>query len=107
MPEALTRWRFLGFAHTKDLESGSIEAETVTQKELMVQPNAPRFLREGDHLEFTVKVTNMSEKEAAGAVELRFFDPSNDKPLDAALANAAPRLTFTIPAKQSRSFSWR
>ncbi len=106
MPEALTRWRFLGFAHTRDLESGSIEGETVTQKDLMVQPNAPRFLREGDALEFTVKVTNMSEKEAAGAVELRFFDPANDKPLDAALANAAPKLTFTIPAKQSRSFSW-
>ncbi|MGD0781556.1 MAG: alpha-2-macroglobulin family protein, partial [Candidatus Aminicenantales bacterium] len=106
MPEALTRWRFLGFAHTKDLESGSIEAETVTQKEIMVQPNAPRFLREGDAIEFTVKVTNMSEKEAAGAVELRFFDPADDKSLDAALANAAPKLTFAIPAKQSRSFSW-
>ena len=106
MPEALTRWRFLGFAHTKELESGSIEAETVTQKELMVQPNAPRFLREGDTLEFTVKVTNMTEKEAAGAVELRFFDPSNDKSLDAALANAGPKLAFAIPAKQSRSFSW-
>ena len=106
MPEALTRWRFLGFAHTRDLESGSIEGETVTQKELMVQPNAPRFLREGDALEFTVKVTNMSEKEAAGAVELRFFDPANDKSLDAALANAAPKLIFSIPPKQSRSFSW-
>ena len=106
MPEALTRWRFLGFAHTKGLESGSIEAETVTQKELMVQPNAPRFLREGDRLEFTVKVTNRTDQEAAGAVELRFFDPASDKPLDAALSNTAPKLAFTIPAKQSRSFSW-
>jgi hypothetical protein len=106
MPEALTRWRLLGFAHTRNLESGSIEAETVTQKELMVQPNAPRFLREGDRLEFTVKVTNMAEKEAVGAVELRFFDPAGDKPLDAALANAAPKFAFSIPAKQSRSFSW-
>jgi uncharacterized protein YfaS (alpha-2-macroglobulin family) len=106
MPEALTEWRFLGFAHTRDLMSGSIEARTVTQKELMVQPNPPRFLREGDRLEFTVKVTNMTEKEARGAVELRFFDPRNDGALDAAFAHAAPKQNFAIPAKQSRSFSW-
>ncbi|MDP2914775.1 MAG: alpha-2-macroglobulin family protein, partial [Candidatus Aminicenantes bacterium] len=106
IPEALTRWRFLGFAHTKELQSGSLEGETVTQKELMVQPNPPRFLREGDALEFTVKVTNMADKEAAGAVELRFFDPKNDKSIDALLANKTQKHAFTIPAKQSRSFSW-
>ncbi|MCX6566067.1 MAG: MG2 domain-containing protein [Candidatus Aminicenantes bacterium] len=106
MPEALTEWRFLGFAHTPDLLSGSIEAVTVTQKELMVQPNPPRFLREGDALEYTVKVTNMTEKDAAGAVELRFFDPRSEKTLDGPLRNANPKLPFSIPAKQSRSFSW-
>jgi hypothetical protein len=106
VPEALTRWRFLGFAHTKNLESGSLGGETVTQKELMVQPNPPRFLREGDGLEFTVKVTNMADKEAAGAVELRFFDPVSEKSIDAALANKNMKQAFTIPAKQSRSFSW-
>jgi len=106
MPEALTEWRFLGFAHTPDLVSGSIEARTVTQKELMVQPNPPRFLREGDSLEYTVKVTNMTEAAASGEVELRFFDPRNEKSLDADLANSATKKTFEIPAKQSRSFSW-
>jgi uncharacterized protein YfaS (alpha-2-macroglobulin family) len=106
MPEALTTWRFLGFAHTADLLSGSITAETVTQKELMVQPNPPRFLREGDRLEVTVKVTNMTEKEASGAVELRFFDPVTEKALDSALANVSPKFEFAVPAKQSRSFSW-
>ncbi|MCJ7611792.1 MAG: MG2 domain-containing protein, partial [Candidatus Aminicenantes bacterium] len=106
MPEALTEWRFLGFAHTKNLESGAIEDKAVTQKELMVQPNPPRFMREGDRLEFTVKVTNMTEKEAAGAVQLTFFDPRTDKALDAALGNASPKHPFTVPAKQSRSFSW-
>lgn len=106
MPEALTQWRFLGFAHTKDLESGSVEATAVTQKDLMVQPNPPRFMREGDYLEFTVKVTNMTEKEAKGAVQLSFFDPRIEKSLDASLANKAQKLSFAIPAKQSRSFSW-
>ena len=106
MPEALTEWRFLGFAHTQSLESGAIEDKAVTQKELMVQPNPPRFMREGDKLEFTVKVTNMTEKEAAGAVELAFFDPASDKPLNAALGNTAAKKSFAVPAKQSRSFSW-
>ncbi|MCX6560525.1 MAG: MG2 domain-containing protein [Candidatus Aminicenantes bacterium] len=106
IPEALTRWKFLGFAHDKDLRSGSIEAEAVTQKELMVQPNPPRFLREGDVIELTVKVTNMTETEQAGAVELAFFDPRTEAPLDAALANKSRRQAFTLPAKQSRSFAW-
>jgi uncharacterized protein YfaS (alpha-2-macroglobulin family) len=106
MPEALTEWRFLGFAHTRDLESGSLEGRTVTQKDLMVQPNPPRSLREGDALEFTVKVTNMTEKEARGDVQLTFFDPRTDKALDASLGNATPKMPFAVPAKQSRSFSW-
>jgi uncharacterized protein YfaS (alpha-2-macroglobulin family) len=54
MPEALTRWRFMGFAHDSEMRSGFLEGETVTAKDLMVQPNPPRFLREGDELEFTV-----------------------------------------------------
>ena len=76
MPEALTRWRFLGFAHTQDLESGSIEGRDRHPEGAHgpAQP-APRFLREGDALEFTVKVTNMTEKEAAGAVELTLLRP--------------------------------
>jgi uncharacterized protein YfaS (alpha-2-macroglobulin family) len=106
MPEALTEWRFLGFAHTRELESGSLEGRTVTQKDLMVQPNPPRFLREGDALEFTVKVTNMTEKDARGDVQLTFFDPRTDKSLDTALGNGAPKMPFAVPAKQSRSFSW-
>src|SRR5262249_5148396 len=62
MPEALTQWRFLGFAHDPLLRSGYIEATAVTSKDLMVQPNPPRFLREADTVEFTVKVSNQSEK---------------------------------------------
>jgi len=106
MPEALTQWRFLGLAHTKDLASGLLEATTVTQKDLMVQPNPPRFLREGDLLEFTVKVTNMTEAEARGAVQLNFNDPVSEKPRDADLGNKDIKKAFIIPAKQSRSFSW-
>ena len=53
MPEALTRWKFQALAHTKDLAFGYSSKEIVTQKQLMVQPNAPRFLREGDKMEFS------------------------------------------------------
>ena len=56
MPEALTKWRFLGFAHDQSVRSGFLEDHAVTAKDLMVQPNPPRFLREGDTIEFTVKV---------------------------------------------------
>lgn len=56
IPEALTQWKLMTLAHTKDLASGYIEKTTVTQKPLMVQPNAPRFLREGDKMEFSAKI---------------------------------------------------
>ena len=66
MNEALTRWKLLGFAHTSDLEFGLTEAEVVTQKELMVIPNRPRFMRAGDQIEFTAKVSNLTEQGLAG-----------------------------------------
>ena len=61
MNEALTRWKFLGLAHTKDLKFATTQKEIVTQKELMVSPNPPRFFREGDEMEFTAKVSNLSD----------------------------------------------
>ena len=61
MPEGLGRWRFLGFAHDAAMRCGSLEGETVTAKDLMVQPNPPRFLREGDVLDFTVRLSNQSD----------------------------------------------
>jgi hypothetical protein len=60
MPEALTKWKFLGFAHDKEMRSGFLSDSMVTAKDIMVQPNPPRFLREGDKIEFTVKVSNQS-----------------------------------------------
>ncbi|MBM3312873.1 MAG: alpha-2-macroglobulin family protein, partial [Candidatus Aminicenantes bacterium] len=107
MPEALTAWRFLGLAHTRDLASGALEATAVTQKDLMVQPNPPRFLREGDVLEFSVKVTNMTSADIQGAVRLTFTDPATEKARDAELGNRDNKKDFSIPAKQSRSLSWR
>ena len=75
MPEALTRWRLLAFAHTKDLKSGTLEREIITQKELMITANAPRFLREGDTIRLTARVNNLSEKLLYGTAMLQLLDP--------------------------------
>ncbi len=107
IPEALTKWHFLAMAHGKAMESGSTEGHTVTQKDLMVVPNAPRFLREGDELEFTVKVTSMADKEIKGTVTLTFFDPTSDQSLDRLLDNSSLTREFTIPPRQSKGFSWK
>ena len=119
MPEALTTWRFMGFAHDAKCRSGFLDAKTVTAKDLMVQPNSPRFLREGDTLEFTVKVSNQSAAWQEGKVRLAFNDARIDSgagvppatpgvsPVDRLLDNSSPEQPFDIPAKESRTFSWR
>ncbi|HOT75368.1 MAG TPA: alpha-2-macroglobulin family protein [Candidatus Wallbacteria bacterium] len=107
MPEALTRWHFMGFAHGRGLESGLIEEHAVTQKDLMVQPNPPRFIREGDELEFSVKVTNMVEKDIKGSVRFTLMDPVTEKPVDDMFLNKQTDQAVEIPAKQSKSYYWR
>ncbi|MDB6031752.1 MAG: hypothetical protein JWM16_2090, partial [Verrucomicrobiales bacterium] len=107
MPEALTKWKFMGFAHDKEVRSGYLQGETVTAKDLMVQPNPPRFLREGDVLEFTVKVSNQTAARQSGTVRLTLNEAYNNQSADKALGNSKPDLDFDIPAKESRSYSWR
>lgn len=107
MPEALTKWKFLGFAHDNQLRSGFLGGEAVTAKDLMVQPNPPRFLREGDILEFAVKVTNQSPERQAGTVRLTFADARTGKSVDAELGNARQDQPFDIPPKEARSFTWK
>jgi uncharacterized protein YfaS (alpha-2-macroglobulin family) len=107
MPEALTKWRFLGFAHDANLRSGYLESHAVTAKDLMVQPNPPRFLREGDVVEFTVKVSNQTDAPQSGNVKLTFNEALSNQSADSLLGNTKSEQAFTIPAKQSRSFAWR
>jgi uncharacterized protein YfaS (alpha-2-macroglobulin family) len=107
MPEALTRWKFMAFAHDKDLRNGYLQDSVVTARDLMVQPNPPRFVREGDVLEFTVKVTNQSDEVQAGTVSLTLSDVRTGKAVDEALENTKNEKSFNIPARESRSFAWR
>lgn len=105
-PEALTRWKFLGLAHTKDLKIGTIQEEVVTQKELMVMPNAPRFLREGDRMTFTSKVSNLAETDLDGTAQLLLFDALTMKPLDSEFKNLNAIINFTAKKGQSAKLAW-
>ena len=106
-PEALTRWKFMGFAHTKDLKSGIIYNETVTQKDLMIQPNPPRFLREGDEIYFTAKVSNLSDHSLSGSATLQLFDAFTMKPIDGLFENTDNVKSFTVEKNLSVGLSWR
>jgi hypothetical protein len=101
IPEALTKWKFMALAHTKDGAFGSSTKEIVTQKELMVQPNAPRFLREGDKMEFSSKIVNLSTAEMTGTVEFRLFDAETMEPVDGAFRSMVANQYFTVAAGQS------
>lgn len=107
MPEALTKWKFMGFAHDTHLRSGYLEDSVVTAKDLMVQPNPPRFLREGDQIEFTVKVSNQSATRQNGKVRLTLTDARTGKAIDTEVGNTTLDQAFDIPSKESRSFSWK
>jgi uncharacterized protein YfaS (alpha-2-macroglobulin family) len=107
MPEALTKWRFMGFAHDTAMRSGYLEGSTVTAKDLMMQPNPPRFLREGDEIEFTAKVSNQSDKVQSGKVTLNFADAATLESRDAALGLTQVEQEFSIPAMESKTLSWR
>ena len=106
IPEALTKWKMLGFAHTKDLKYSVTQNELVTQKELMVMPNAPRFFREGDKITFSAKVSNLSENSMTGNAQLFLFDALTMQPIDAELKNNSATKTFTAEKGQSAALSW-
>lgn len=79
VPESNTKWRFRVLAHDKRLNTGKAEAFTVSQKELMVTPNMPRFLRHGDRTVISTKISNLSDGEISGTVKLEFFDPITEE----------------------------
>jgi uncharacterized protein YfaS (alpha-2-macroglobulin family) len=107
MPEALTEWRLMAFAHDAKTRSGYLDGRTVTSLDLMVRPNPPRFLREGDALEFTTRVINTGETARVGSVKLNLQNAETEAPANALLGNTSPEQKFAIPAGESRSFSWR
>ena len=79
LPESLTTWRFMGLAHTPDLCYGMLDGEAVAQKDVMIQPNVPRFVREGDQATVSARIFNLSDKTVSGTARLQLVDPETDK----------------------------
>ncbi|MCL5245052.1 MG2 domain-containing protein [Cellulophaga sp. 20_2_10] len=105
-PEALTKWKLQLLAHTKSLESAVTTLQTVTQKELMVMPNAPRFLREGDKLIFSTKIANITEKNLSGVATLELKDAVTGKDITAELITSVTENNFSVDAKGNTQVSW-
>ncbi|MCB0823357.1 MAG: hypothetical protein KDC09_11715 [Bacteroidales bacterium] len=106
MPESLTRWKLMGLAYSKDLKYGQFSKEVITQKDLMVVANAPRFFREGDQMNFTAKLVNLSEDTLAGEVELLFKDPITLKDITSAILKGDTRQSFMVGKDGSKAVSW-
>ncbi|TAF77795.1 MAG: hypothetical protein EAZ53_01570 [Bacteroidetes bacterium] len=106
-PEALTKWRLLGLAHTKDLKYGTFENTCVTQKELMILPNAPRFFRENDEIRFPAKVVALQNDIKNAEVKLLLFDALTMKPIDAEFGNISSTQTIDLQKGVSKGVYWK
>jgi uncharacterized protein YfaS (alpha-2-macroglobulin family) len=113
VPESLTKWKVMGLAYTKDLKIGQFTKEVVTQKELMVVPNVPRFFREGDKMTFICKVSNLSEGDMKGFAELKLFDALTEQEISTkmieAVAGQFPTIgyrDFSIKKGLSSTMEW-
>lgn len=113
IPEALTKWKMMGFAHTKDLKFGTIEKDLQTQKDLMVVPNAPRFFRENDKMEFSAKIQNLSDKDLTGKADIFLYDATTMKEITWTMVealhgkfNTIGERDFSVAKGKSTVMSW-
>ncbi len=108
-PEALTKWKLQLLAHTKTLESAVTQLEAVTQKELMVIPNTPRFLREGDEITISTKISNLTESQLSGITQLVLTDAvsGEDVSKQLILSSTSNNQNFVVDAKGNTQVSWQ
>ena len=102
-PESLTRWNVNMLAHSKDLFVGQAAETVVTQKELMVQLNMPRFVRRSDKLVLSANVINLTENELTAAVKFELINPENEQNI---LLKDAKTRTVTLVANENKSMEW-
>jgi len=112
VPESLTKWKLQLLAHTKDMASDTKQLSTVTQKELMVMPNFPRFLREGDQITFASKISNLTDENLEGIAQLVLYDAITNKEITSKLlsdksgSSPSGKMEFTVNAKGNANVSW-
>lgn len=106
VPEALTRWKFRALALTQDFQIGSSERSTITQKPLMVIPNAPRFFREGDSITFSSKIAALDERDQSGKCQLFLFDAITMAPVDGLFGLSQAQQPFFVKKGESTVLHW-
>jgi len=107
IPEALTRWKFRGFAHTQDLKTGYIENTVVTQKQLSITANTPRFLREGDTITISARLVNLTTGTLKGKAHMQLFNALNMQPVSLFVNNADAEQTFEVAANTNKAVSFK
>ncbi|HQQ95513.1 MAG TPA: alpha-2-macroglobulin family protein [Bacteroidia bacterium] len=107
-PESLTRWKFMGFAHSKDMRFVYSENECVTRKELMVTPNLPRFFREGDEMYIAAKLTNIAQEDVFAQAELHLYDAFTERELSGEwMASREMLKEVWVKPSASQALSWK
>ncbi len=101
MPDALTQWKWMSFAHTKDLAFGLREENIITQKTLMVQPSLPRFLRQGDEIVLTAKISNLGDSVLNGTATVQLINAISGQVLNDAFKVTALEQNFSAEANRS------
>jgi len=106
IPQSLTRYKMMGFAHTKDLRTASITKELITQKQLAIAINAPRFFREGDTILLSAKLNNLAGKKLTGNASLALTDALTGKPVQVFGANEKSEKTFEVDDEGNTVLKW-
>ncbi|WP_187263262.1 alpha-2-macroglobulin family protein [Pontibacter beigongshangensis] len=107
VPDALTRWKFKGLAHTQELKLGYLEQEVVTQKQLMVSAHMPRFFREGDSIIVTARLANLTKQEQQGTVQLHLFNALKMQPISLLVSAEEAQQEFTLAAGTNQAVLFR
>ncbi|WP_407404200.1 alpha-2-macroglobulin family protein [Chryseobacterium sp.] len=106
-PEALTKWKLMFLAHTKNAKSATLEKEVVTQKEFSVTPNYPRFLREGDELNLQSKLSNLTDKKLSGSAQLQILDAFTNNDITSQFGLNANSQNFNLNENGNTALTWK
>ncbi|OGX83609.1 MG2 domain-containing protein [Hymenobacter glacialis] len=106
MPEAVTRWQLLALAHDKNLRSGQLARQLVTQKEIQITPNAPRFLRQGDTFTFPAKFSNLTDHATTGTAQFFLLDAATGQDITSQLVKGPAQQAVSAAAHQSMALGW-
>lgn len=105
-PESLTRWKMMAFAHGSELQEGMLSKTSVTQKEVMMVPNTPRFLREGDNMLYSAKVSNLTKQALHGFATLQLVDAITEQSVDGLFKNTIAEVELHLATGSSEPVQW-